>query len=136
MLTVQEARKRAQTVPSHDLHLRVAPRETLPHERVVGDTEISRELEQTVELDFETDRHRRRRFAPLEAEQGHGDRPSVVHTTDNIFLRTHRVGEENLVELVVARDHLDRAYFDTWLPHRHKQKRDALVLWCIGVGAG
>ena len=43
-------------------------------------------------------------------------------------LRAAGVGEEDLVELALARDHLDRADLDAGLVHVDEQERDALVL--------
>ena len=46
------------------------------------------------------------------------------------------VGVEDLVELALAGDHLDRPHLDAGLAHVDEQERDALVLGRVGIGAG
>ena len=47
-----------------------------------------------------------------------------------------RVGEVDLVELGLARDHLDRSHLDAGLAHVDQEEADPLVLRRVGVGAG
>ena len=126
MMALQELGQHAHAVVPHDLHLAVGPRQLLADDRVIGDATLLGEHEQPVDLGLETDRARGGRLTPLEAEQCHGDAPTVVDAADDVLLRARGVGVEDLVELAVAGDHLDRAHLDTRLAHVDEQERDAL----------
>ncbi len=92
--------------------------------------------DQLVQLSPEDDRHRRRRFAALVAEEGHGHRPPGVHRPDHVFPGSPGVGEEGLVE-PGATGHLpDGADLNPGLVHGHQQEGDALVFGGVGIGAG
>ena len=80
--------------------------------------------------------HGGRGLAPLEAEQRHRHRPPVVDAAHDLVLRAGRVGEVDLVELGLARDHLDRSHLDAGLAHVDQEEADPLVLRCVGVGPG
>ena len=67
--------------------LRVAPRQALADERVVGHAAFAASADEPVELGAEQDRERRRGLAPLVAEQRHRDRPAAVHLADDVVLR-------------------------------------------------
>ena len=120
----------------HDLDLRVAPGQSLADDRVVGEAALAGHLDEAVEFGLVADRPGRCGLAPLESEQRHGDGPAVVDAADDVVLRAAGIGVEHLVELALARDHLDRTHLDARLIHRHEQERDALVLRRVGVGAG
>ncbi len=92
-------------------------------------------LDEAIELALVADRPGRCGLAPLETEQRHRDGPAVVDAADDVLLRAASVGVEDLVELALAGDHLDRTHLDAGLVHRHQQERDALVLRRVGVGA-
>ena len=117
-------------------HLAVAPGQPLADDRVVGDAALLGQQEQAVELGLEADRLRGRRRAALVAEQAHRHRPAVVDAADDLVLGAHGVGVEDLVELALAGDHLDRPDLDAGLAHVDEEERDALVLRGVGVGAG
>ena len=89
--------------------LRVAPRQPLADDRVVGRPALLGQRHEAVELGAELHRHRGGGLAPLVAEQRHRHRPAAVHLADDVLLRRAGVGEEHLVELRLAGDHLDRA---------------------------
>ena len=60
--------------------------------------------------------------------------PLLTPPTTSSFGRG-RIGVEDLVELALAGDHLDRAHLDAGLAHVDEDERDALVLRRLGIGA-
>ena len=120
---------------AHDLDLDVALRQPLTDGGVVAAAPVLGQLEQTVELAAEHHRHGGGGLAALVAEEGHGDGPAVVHTADDVLLAGTGIGEERLVELGLARDHLDRSQLDAGLVGGAQDEADALVLGRVEVGA-
>ena len=83
-MTCQELGQRATTEVLHDLHLRVAPSETLADARVVGHALVARQRNESVEFGFVADRAGRGRLAALKTEQRHRDCPGGVRAQDQI----------------------------------------------------
>jgi hypothetical protein len=118
------------------IRLRPAPRQALADDGVVGQAPLPGQEDEPIELGLEADGHGRRGLAPLEAEERHGDGPPVVDATHDLVLRARRVGEVDLVELRLARDHPDRSHLDAGLAHVDQQEADALVLRGVGIRPG
>ena len=73
--------------------------------------------------------------APLVRERRHRDAPALVHRAERAVDGDAHVGEEDLVELLLAGDRLERPHFDAGQRHVDEQARDALVLRHARVGA-
>ena len=140
LLAGDHLRERAQAGVAHDLHVRVRPRQALPHPRVVGRTAAPHLVDDPVELVLVLHVLRRRVAAPLVAQGRHRDPPAVVQAADHVRQRRTRFGDEGLAEVAVARDLADRAQLDAvrrpvGSPHRQQHVGDAPVLRRVGIGA-
>ena len=91
------------------------------HAVVVGDRG------ELLEAAFEPD-HGRSDVAPLVREHGHPDAPTSVQRTEEVVGGELDVGEEDLVELRVARHLAQRADLDPGQVHREQEEADAVVL--------
>jgi hypothetical protein len=72
--------------------------------------------------------------AALVGERGHGDLPAIADRAEQVLVRHHRIGEEDLVERGVAVHLLQGLHFDRSLAHVDDETRQALVLGSIPVG--
>ena len=73
----------------------------------------------------------------LVAEDGHGDAPALTGCADHVGGRHAGAVEGDLAELAGdAVDHLERALLDAGLVHADGERRQALVLRDVRVGAG
>ena len=72
----------------------------------------------------------------LDGEHGHGRPPAVVEAADDVGAVDHGVGEEDLVELRVARHVPQGSDLDAGLVHVDHEEGDAPVPGGVGVGAG
>ena len=68
-------------------------------------------------------------------EGGHGDLPTVADFADQVLRRDMRIGEEHLVERGVAVHLFQGLHFDAGLGHVDDEKRHALMLGQVPVGA-
>src|SRR5262249_33356875 len=78
---------------------------------------------------------RHRVAAALEAERRLRDLPALPEPADEIAFLGAGVRHEDLVELRVAGDLLERPHLDAGLTHVEEQARDAFVLRHAGIGA-
>jgi len=119
-------------VDLHDLDVRPGPGQALADQGVLLLAPATGLLYDEVELAGETTVPGGGRGAALEAERRHGHLPPVVHTADDVLLRTADVGEEDLVEVGRAIDLGDGAHLDPGLAHGNEEVGDAGVLGASG----
>ena len=67
-------------------------------------------------------------MTPLVREHGHPDAPPAVQGTEEVFGGQFDIGEEDLVELRLARHLAQRADLDARQVHREQEEADAVVL--------
>ncbi len=73
--------------------------------------------------------------AALVCQRRPSDSPASTHLTDDVGVRHHRVGQEDLHERVAVVHLLDRPHLDAGLVHVDHEVGDALVLHRVPVGA-
>src|SRR5258708_34962788 len=76
-----------------------------------------------------------RRPDSLEGERLPDERPALVLIAEPVSERNSHVGEDQLVERVIADDGGDAADFEAWGVRRHQQDGDAPVPLGLSIGA-
>src|SRR6266571_4498161 len=137
-LPAQEARDRARAGEPQALRVDPELRELLAHDRALGDDapvllHPPRHVDDVVQRDPEPHLKAEAERQPLVHERGEPDLPAVVEPAEDLRLVHAHVVEEDLVELVVAGDLLERLHRHPGRVHVEEEVRDALVLGRVGV---
>ena len=96
----------------------------------------AREVDQRLERDAQPHLQPEAEGEALVHQRGEPDRPAVVDAAQHLRLVHAHVVEEDLVELGVAGDLLERLHRDAGRVHVEQEVGDALVLGRVGIGAG
>jgi hypothetical protein len=99
-------------------------------------TPVSRELDQPPDNNLEACSEGESERPPLVQEGCHGNAPAVADLADHVVDGNLDPGEEDLVELGLARDLAQRANLDTGRAHVDDQTREARVALGGGIAAG
>jgi hypothetical protein len=113
----------------------------LPHHRIAGDRATvllhpAREVDHRLQRDAQPHLQSEAEGQALEHQRGQPDGPAVVDLAQNLALVHAHVVEEDLVELGVSGDLLERLHRHAGRVHVEQEVGDALVLRRIGIGAG